>query len=209
MLSTSSVSMKSLAYKEFNRLKNVAVSQGALSTQIMFDFTQPFYFEKRVVPEKSQVKLYFPGMSLECFNKSDVVTKIQTLKEQGLLKNVYIREKNKNIPKVVLTLTFAKYRKDKDAEGNNIDRKNALIIKWSKVDEAHRLVLDIFEEKSLEVIKKSNSVILQAHNNSLSPQNLLVSNNPLFIPRRYKKKRVIVSNESGIRGKKKGLRLTT
>jgi len=155
---------------EFNRLNWVSVSQNHLATQIMFDFSEPIYFQKKLNKTKRELKLFFPGMKLADFNKKNVLAKFNKLKTIGLVQKIDIQEKHLNIPNVILTLTFASHKqiKNKNTKTKKIQTKtipNRLLIKWSKINDPNRLILDIYSVESLEHIKNKNHVVLQAHHN--------------------------------------------
>ncbi len=150
-----------------NRLNWIETYHG-FSTQIMFDFSNPIYFEKKIIKESFQLKLIFPGMQLEQFSVKQVIAKLSELKKYGIIKNVSVAEKNKKFPKVVLYLDFEKTKriKDKnDAAGNTyVCTPNRLLIKWYKMEDPNRLIIDIFTQEDLEKLKNKNETILFAKN---------------------------------------------
>jgi len=148
----------------FNRLNWVEIHTSSISTQIMFDFTEPVYFQKKLNEKNHQLLLSFPGMKLRNFNTKHVLPKFNKLKAKGIISNITIKEENKNIPNVILTLTFAEFRSIKDKNKKRKKVKNRFLIKWSKIEDPNRLILDIFSIELLKNMKKNNSIILQAHN---------------------------------------------
>lgn len=151
---------------EFNRLNWIEVSQGC-STQLLFDFTQPIYFKKKFIADAYQLRLSFPGMHLQHFDKKQVLAKLNKLKTIGLVKKIDLFEKNTKYPKVVLTIDFEKTRMVKQDNGAESTVKNSLLIKWCKMEEPNRLVFDIFTQESLKKIKDNDTGILYAHNATL------------------------------------------
>jgi N-acetylmuramoyl-L-alanine amidase len=168
--------------QEVNRLNWVEIYKGPISTQIMFDFSQPVYFKKKILKENCQLKLTFPGMQLQQFSVNQVIAKLSKLKKYGLINNVYVLEKNKNISKnaltetplvdkqlastkkVVLIIEFAKTCFDKTHE----KKPNKLLLKWCKMEDPNRLVIDIFSEDALENLKSKNATILYVKNDYYS-----------------------------------------
>lgn len=150
-----------------NRLNWIETYHG-VSTQIMFDFSNPIYFEKKIIKENFQLKLIFPGMQLEQFSVKQVIAKLSELKKYGIIKNVSVAEKNKKFPKVVLYLDFEKTKqiKDKnDINGNTyICKPNRLLIKWYKMESPNRLIIDIFTQEDLDKLKNKNESVLFAKN---------------------------------------------
>jgi N-acetylmuramoyl-L-alanine amidase len=146
--------------KEFNHLNDIDVSEHNLSTQITLDFSQSIYFTKKVIPEKSQLKLTFPGMNINHFNKNLVLSKMNKLKKSGLASKIEVYEKIKNIPKVVLKITFEKHKKQKN--GANVS--NGILIKWIKMEDPNRVILDIFTKESF---KNISSKITQLASNDI------------------------------------------
>jgi N-acetylmuramoyl-L-alanine amidase len=165
--------------KTINRLNWIETYHG-ISTQIMFDFSNPIYFEKKIIKENFQLKLIFPGMQLEQFSVKQVIAKLSELKKYGVIKNVTVAEKNKKFPKVVLYIDFekAKQVQDKnDITGNTyISEPNRLLIKWYKMEGPNRLIIDIFTQKDLDKLKNKNESILFAKNDliksDITPINL-------------------------------------
>jgi N-acetylmuramoyl-L-alanine amidase len=153
--------------QELNRLNWVDVTKGRFSTQIMFDFAHPVFVKKKLVKEKLQLRLSFPGMQLAQFDAQQVIAKLSRLKVEGIVANVEVIEKNtKNIPKVIVAIDFAKNR-EITLGGKKEIRKNTLVIKWNKLDDPARLIFDIFTPETLEQLKEKEKVVLQAHNDSV------------------------------------------
>ena len=144
------------------------VTQNNLSAQIMFDFAQPIYFKKQINKKKSRLLLLFPGMKLKFFNSEYVIKKFNSLKKTGLVQNVKVYETEHNVPLVSVAITFNKYRTVKTKKSSQ-KIPNKLLIKWSKIEDPNRLILDIFTVETLNNIRKRNSIILQAHNTSAKP----------------------------------------
>jgi len=137
----------------------VEVSQGERATQIMFDFSKPFYFEKNINKDQQMLELSFPGMEVEDFQRCGIVSK---LREIPLVKNVNIERKNKPISKVVITVFFEGSKNQGKNKANIVN--SGFVIKWSKMEDPNRLILDIFRKDSLDYLKKDKPIILQAKN---------------------------------------------
>lgn len=152
--------------QEVNRLNWIEVYKGKLSTQIMLDFSQPIYFKKKILKDTFQVKLTFPGMHEQQFCAKQVIAKLSQLKQDGLLNNVFVQEKNKNISKVALILEFARtrYGKDKNDPSKTVKIPNRLLLKWCKMDDPNRLVIDIFSQEAIETLQNKNQTILFVKN---------------------------------------------
>jgi len=147
----------------FNSLTKVEVSKLQFSTHIMFDFASPIYFKKKIIKEKLQFLLAFPGMKREHFNEQLVLEKLSILKEEGMVTAISITEQNDKVPMVILTLSFAATKRENNMT-NTIETANSLLIKWTKIEDPHRLILDIFTKESLDTLKKRDAIILHAHN---------------------------------------------
>ena len=154
--------------KPSNKLDWAEVTKNKLSAQIMFGFAQPIYFKKKINKAKSQLLLQFPGMSKKFFNSNHVIKQISRLKASGLIKNIAISHKTGKQAHVSLTLTF--HRNRMVTVGKKQHRKrNKLLIKWSKLDNPNRLIIDIFTSDTLDYIRQNNAVIQQARNTSSKP----------------------------------------
>ncbi len=141
--------------QEINRLNWLEVSKGQFATQIMFDFAQPVYFKKKVNQQRNQVKLTFPGMQLHHFESAKVLLKLAKLKELGLASKVALTQKEKTISHVVLTIDFV-------AKNKTMPKNNEFLIKWSKIDDPNRLILDIFTQENLDQLNKKTKILMQA-----------------------------------------------
>lgn len=152
------------ASTKLNKLSLIEVSKSNISTQIMFEFEEPIYFQRAVDKQKHQLMLTFPGMTLNQFKADKVISKLTKLKGLGIINEVTITEEVKPFPRVELTLTF---KKDPVMTENNetpTPSQNGFLIRWSKMEDPNRLIFDIFSVESLEQMKKKNSFVLTAHN---------------------------------------------
>ncbi len=163
--------------QEFNRLNWVEVSQGNYTMQLIFDFTQPIYFKKKIIPDNLQLRISFPGMRLQHFDKKQVLAKLSKLKKLGFVNKIDLFEKSQKFPKVVLTIDFEKTRKITNPDNTITTIKNSLLIKWCKMEEPNRLVFDIFTQETLSNLNAKSSIILQANNDTIKSdtQNQLAS----------------------------------
>ncbi|MBS1987382.1 N-acetylmuramoyl-L-alanine amidase [Candidatus Dependentiae bacterium] len=151
-----------------NKLNWMEVSQGKFATQIMFDFSQPIFFNKKLNKEKFRLKLTFPGMGLEQFKQSEVVGQLNKLKKQGLVSNVWLHEKDAQITSVVLAIDFAQTVQSHGKNRHNkgvTPEKNRLLIKWATLESPNRLIIDIFTKQTLDELEKHDNMMLQARNN--------------------------------------------
>lgn len=153
---------ESFSEAAFNRLNWVDVTSG-ISTQIMFDFAQPVYFKKKSIAQKHEVRLTFPGMRLKFFNSKHVLLKLAKLKAMGLVRSVNLEEKTTKYPKVVLTIDFEPFKKGGDVHDDKAV-KNSLVIKWCKLEEPNRLILDIFTQDSLAKLDQQQGSVFLAQN---------------------------------------------
>lgn len=140
-----------------SKLNWVEVSKGKLATQVMFDFSKPFYFEKNISKDQLKLELSFPGMDFQDFQRCGIIPKLKVI---PLVKNVSIEKKDKPISKVVITIFFENTGGKKGANIAN----SGFVIKWSKMDDPNRLILDIFRKDRLDYLKNEKSIILQAKN---------------------------------------------
>ena len=148
---------------KLNKLSWVEVSKSNISTQIMFEFEEPIYFQRDIDLQKHQLMLTFPGMTLQQFKGDHVTSKLTKLKTLGVITEVTVTEESKPFPRVELTLTFKKdpIMADNDAQ---VPSSNGFLIRWSKMEDPNRLIFDIFSVESLEQMKKKNSFVLTAYN---------------------------------------------
>lgn len=130
-----------------NNLQWVEVSDKRFAPQVMFDFSNPLYFEKRVDNNKMQLEISFPGVQLKAFRDQKVVEKIRALK--GFVNKVELSYLKVPSPRVVLTITF----KSKD-----------FLVRWNKIEDPNRLTIDIFSKDLLRKLKGNGATILQAQN---------------------------------------------
>lgn len=151
-----------------NQLNWVEVSQGKLSTQIMFDFTNPILFSKKLNKKNFSLKINFPGMTLDQFKHTHVINQLAKLKKLGLISRVHLSEKNELAKKIVLALDFNQQipAHSKTKNHKNL-HKNKLLIKWVVLENPNRLIIDIFTQQKLDELQKKNSTLLQAHNHSV------------------------------------------
>lgn len=152
-------------YTKLNQLSSVEVSKSNISTQIMFEFEEPIYFQRDINAQTHQLVLTFPGMTLHQFKGNHVTSKLARLKTLGVVNDVRVSEESKPFPRVELTLTFQKEANIADGENQTPSAsKNGFLIRWSKMEDPNRLIFDIFSVESLEQIKKKNSFVLTTHN---------------------------------------------
>jgi N-acetylmuramoyl-L-alanine amidase len=130
-----------------NKLEWIEIAKERFAPQIMLDFSEPLYFEKKIDAQKLCLELAFPGMSSKDFLKHDVITKLKEMK--GIIRDVEIYDKKVPSPRAVLSITFSK----KD-----------ILIRWSKMEDPNRLIFDIFSKKSLDKLKNNGSMLLYAKN---------------------------------------------
>ncbi len=151
------------ASTKLNKLSLIEVSKSNISTQIMFEFEEPIYFQRAIDTQKHQLMLTFPGMTLNQFKADRVISKLTKLKDLGIINEVTITENTKPFSRVELTLTF---KKDPVMAENDVQTpsQNGFLIRWSKMEDPNRLIFDIFSVESLEQMKKKNSFVLTAHN---------------------------------------------
>lgn len=187
--------------KEFNRLNWVEVTQTDFSSQIMFDFVDPVYFQKNLINGQAKIELSFTGMQLSSFNPDHVTAQISKLKSNGFLEHVEVRGQDNPIA-VVLSLTFAQQRTVTTKNAKQVVKKsipNKLLIKWSKID--NRLILDIFPKEALEIMqKKENPVILEARNDLISdinPVSLFTQKKTIALNKPKKKLRIVLDPGHG------------
>ncbi len=162
---------------EVNRLNWVELSQGP-AIQLLFDFEQPIYFKKKFIPETRQLRLKFPGMQLQHFDKKQVLSKLSALKQLGLANQVDLFEKKTKYSKVILTIDFAKTRNIKQEDNTERTVKNILLIKWCKMEEPNRLVFDIFTQEALKKIKSNDTGILYAQNTTIKTDSYHIHSQP-------------------------------
>ncbi len=144
---TAKVNFFSKRNNAINNLMWVEVSSKRFAPQIMFDFSNPLYFEKKVDNEKMQLQLFFPGVNLKDFKDKKVVQKIRSLK--GMVSRVDLAYLNVPSPRIVLTITFT----SKD-----------FLLRWNKVEDPNRLIVDLFSKKALRGLKSNGAIIYQAQN---------------------------------------------
>jgi N-acetylmuramoyl-L-alanine amidase len=183
--------------KEFNRLNWVEVSQNKLSTQIMFDFNEPVYFNHEVIKEKHQLLLTFPGMNLHSFNPQHIIPKLESLKALGFIQKINIFEDKGAVSKVVLAIEFAPYRETKD-QANRIERKkNQFLIKWNTLENPFRLIVDIFLKEDLEQITHKDAVLLHASNDTQRYDVHITSQGPAITQAPNSKPRIMLDPGHG------------
>ena len=134
-----------------NHLIRVEVAPGTLASQILFEFSQPLYYEKKEVPGKKdasgnptvneEMKLYFPGMRLSEFARLGVLEKIRAL---PVVQKVSISFESVPLPRVVVTISFT---------------KGKVFLKLTKMEEPNFLVLDIFDKNAFKDIARHPTTI--------------------------------------------------
>lgn len=136
------VSTPEAVLKQYKEEAHTLNHQGAY--QVIFDFARPFYCEKEVFNKGSILELSFPGMKCEEFNRQTIHTKLQTIK---LIKKVEVHRVKKPFEGVLIRLTF-------------YDQK--AIVKFNKLREPNRLLLDIYSKERLLNLKNINPATLRA-----------------------------------------------
>ena len=177
-----------------NDVNWIEISEKRFAPQIMFDFSKPLYFEKKIDKDKMVLELSFPGMSLETFEKHDIVTKIKTLRK--MISKVEICNRKVPSPRVVLTITFSK----KD-----------ILIRWNKMEDPNRLILDIFSKKALKDLQKNGAIYLHAKNDVIKNdfsanrfQNLTSYKSNFFKNKDLIKKKIRILVDAGHGGQDSG-----
>lgn len=152
---------------EINRLNWVEISQTKFSTQIMFDFVNQVQCHPELIKETRNLNFSFPGMSLQHFDQTHVQAQLASLKNDGILKTIEISEKTKKNQAVNLALEFWPSRNIVHQENNTVQtKKNRFLIKWSIIENPHRLIVDIFIKEDLDKLIKKDAVLLYATNDT-------------------------------------------
>lgn len=150
--------------REPNSLNWVEVTSTPISKQVMFDFSSPISFKKSIDEEASQLLLNFPGMHLPDFALTNLSTQFEKLKADGLIKETSVKD-HKNADGFSVALTFMK-TKAAEGDGQSLEQPNRILIRWSKLDTPHRLVLDIFSKEDLDKLTQKEALFLHASNNA-------------------------------------------
>ncbi|MFC1894860.1 N-acetylmuramoyl-L-alanine amidase [Candidatus Dependentiae bacterium] len=135
-------------HSSINKLNWLEISNQRFSKQIMFDFFKPVYFERKLDKQKLVLEIIFPGIGYKDFSSKKVIKKLKKLR--NVIKNVQIVSKLVPSPRLILEITFC----SKD-----------VLIRWSKMEDPNRLILDVFSKKSLEKLKSKGATLLYAYNN--------------------------------------------
>jgi len=151
-----------------NKLKKIDVSSGEHTSQVVFEFSHPFYYEKVESKPNEQVRLYFPKMNIEDFKKLGVESKI---KQEKHVKNVKVSTESFPISRVVVTVNF---------------NKDSVILLLVKQDDFNRLIFDIFDKESLRMIERQSTTIRQTSNDNSLGGNLQLTS--FFGSYKFKKK---------------------
>lgn len=148
--------------KEFNRLNWIELLEGRISSfqtpaassfQVMFDFKDSIYCKKKIVKDKHQLLLMFPGMNMQSFDKNYVLEKLEPLKKNGLVSAINIFEKKEGTPTVVLLLQFASATQNTDSK---TEQPRQFVIKWCTLTSPFRLILDIYLKETLDNLSKNH-----------------------------------------------------
>lgn len=156
---------KMIQAKDVNRLNWVEISQTKLSTQIMFDFVNPVQCHPELDKETRNLNLNFPGMNLADFDATHVHSQLSSLKTDGILKTIVVSEKSRSGQNINLALEFSPSRTIKNPKTSaNQTVTNKFLIKWSVLENPHRLIVDIFIKENLDRLMKKDAVLLYAAN---------------------------------------------
>jgi len=138
-----------------NQLTRIEATAGKYASQIVFEFLHPLYYEKEVNNRGEQVTeeviLYFPGISLADFRALQVYEKIRSL---GVVKDVAINFERLPVGRIAVKINF---------------EKESVLLRLTKMEEPNILVLDIFDKKVLEALRKKVTTTLYACNNVVEP----------------------------------------
>lgn len=148
--------------KAISSLNWVEVSRMDLSTQVMFDFTHPIYFKKQINKGKSQLVILFLNIDTQTALKSEIIEKLEELKQTEMISEVSIKPGNKPT-QTELAITFAKNR---TLQSKSITKTipNQVLIKWNKIDNPNRLVIDFYNKETLDTIAQKPTHQMVAHN---------------------------------------------
>ncbi|MBU1008335.1 N-acetylmuramoyl-L-alanine amidase [Candidatus Dependentiae bacterium] len=139
------------ASRAINELVSVEVMGGEHTSQVVFRFDHSLYYEKKERSPGEQITLYFPGVKIDTFNKLGVMGQIRRL---SIVKNVSITYERTPINRVAVTIDFA---------------KDSVLLRLTKMDEPKLLIIDIFDKKVLESIRKKVTTTLYACNDKVLP----------------------------------------
>ncbi len=140
-------------YNSVPKLDDVLVFNGQLTSQILFKFSRPFYFERVVDENALKIILLFPGMDIRYFKEAKIEKKIKLI---PIVRSVNLYKVKKPIDKVVLEIVFSGFNKK--------DKSDGIVIKWRKTANPPRLLLDIFQEDKLRSLRFDNNILMQASN---------------------------------------------
>ncbi len=166
-----------------NSVRNIELHEGRFSTQVMFYFSRPIFCKRKVDTSKQLVKIGFPGMNLKQFKQEKVINTFNKLKDKGILNSFSLEERTGSVPQVNVSMVFADHKKLSE-------KNNDFIIKWTKLEQPFRLVLDIFSNEQLQQLKKQENIILYAANS-------LVQTSPTISKKNNKKLKIVIDPGHG------------
>ncbi|KKP24707.1 MAG: N-acetylmuramoyl-L-alanine amidase [candidate division TM6 bacterium GW2011_GWF2_28_16] len=133
--------------RAINTLKTAEVCKNRFAPHLFLEFTDTLYFEKNIYPEKNQLELVFPAMDLNNFKEKNIVKEIKSIGD--IIKSVELSYSSIPSPRVILTIIFS---------------VTDILIRWSKLEDPSRLVIDFFRKNELEKLQNRGKGILQAQN---------------------------------------------
>lgn len=130
-----------------NTLKNVEACNKRFAPQLFLEFTRSLYFEKKIYPEKMQLELVFPSVTMKSFKDKGILSEVKKL--GSLVKSVDLSYIKVPTPGVVLRINFA--YKD-------------ILVRWSKLEDPARLIIDFFRKSDLSALYNKGKRLLRAKN---------------------------------------------
>jgi N-acetylmuramoyl-L-alanine amidase len=133
------------AFTAINRLKTFEVCTNRFAPHLFVEFTETLYFEKKDNLEQMELELSFPAMALKDFKDKNVLGELKKL--GSLIKDVSLYSSKTPSPRVVLKIIFS---------------NNDILIRWNKLENPSRLVIDFFKKSDLRNLHKTGSRLLTA-----------------------------------------------
>ena len=130
-----------------NTLRSAEACTKRFAPQLLLEFTGSLYFEKKIYPEKVQLELIFPAMTMKNFKDKKVLNEINKLGD--LVKDVKLFYAKVPTPGVVLRINFA---------------YNDILVRWNKLEDPARLIIDFFRKSDLKNLHNKGKRLLQAKN---------------------------------------------
>ena len=153
----------SFLYPFVNELKTVEICTKRFAPQLLLEFRDVLYFEKKANKDTAELELAFPAMNIKNFEDKNILDEIKKL--GSLIKDARLFYSKVPSPRVILRVHFA---------------RNDILIRWNKIDDPPRLIMDFFSKEDLKELYEKGKRLLNASHNPEAVKNSINFNSEIL-----------------------------